>query len=106
MDPKELRSALGEQVANERFDAFGVARVKPLHRDQAALDKWLQNGYQASMSYMEQYRAARTDPGVLLPGCRSVIMVAMNYGPGLHSSAQRSEGLVGAEGFEPPAYSV
>jgi epoxyqueuosine reductase len=92
MDPKELRTALGVQVANERFDAFGVAQVKPLLRDQAAFDRWLHNGYQASMSYMEKCRPARNDPGVLLPGCRSVIVMALNYGPGLDSCAQRSDG--------------
>ncbi len=99
MDPAALRTALGEQVANEKFHAFGVARVKPLLRDQAAFDEWLQNGYQASMSYMEKYRAARKDPEVLLPGCRSVIMVAMNYGPGLRRSAARSYGASGSDGI-------
>ncbi len=82
MEPAALRAALAEALDRERFDAFGVAEVRPLPRDQAAFDRWLRSGYQASMTYMEKYREARNDPGKLLPGCRSVVMVAMNYGRG------------------------
>ena len=82
MDPAKLRTALSEQVASEGLDAFAVATVEPLPRDQAAFDVWLARGYHRSMAYMEKYRDARNDPARLLPGCRSVVMVALNYGPG------------------------
>ena len=96
MDPKALRTALAEQVTNEKFDAFGVAAVQPLARDQEAFDSWLSNGYQASMVYMEKYREARNDPRLLLPGCRSVVMVALNYGPGLSGGAGDDQQAAGS----------
>jgi epoxyqueuosine reductase len=82
MGPAKLRAALAEQVASCGLDAFAVAKVEPLPRDQAALDAWLARGYHRSMAYMEKYRDARNDPTRLLPGCRSVVMLALNYGPG------------------------
>lgn len=81
MSPARLRAALAEQVAGLGLDRFAVAAVGPLPRDQAAFDAWLANGYHRSMAYMEKYREARADPGRLVPGCRSVVMVALNYGP-------------------------
>ncbi len=82
MTPAELRSALLEQVACHDLDGFGVAPVEPLPRDQAAFDTWLARGYHHTMAYMKNHREARSDPARLLPGCRSVVAVAMNYGPG------------------------
>ena len=82
MTPAELREALSEQVACHDLDGFGVATVEPLPRDQAAFDAWLARGYHRTMEYMEKHREARSDPARLLPGCRSVVAVALNYGPG------------------------
>ena len=90
MGPAKLRAALSEQVAACGLDAFAVAKVEPLPRDQAAFDDWLARGYHRSMAYMEKYRDARNDPARLLPGCRSVVMLAMNYGPGTDGGAMCS----------------
>ena len=91
MGPAKLRAALAEQVAACGLDAFAVAAVQPLPRDQAAFDDWLARGYHRSMAYMEKYRDARNDPARLLPGCRSVVMLALNYGPGTGGEAGGAE---------------
>lgn len=44
--------------------------------------KWLEKGFQGSMTYMERNREKRLDPRLLLPGAQSVIVVAQNYFPG------------------------
>ncbi len=92
MGPAKLRAALVEQVALSGLDACGVAQVEALPRDQAAFDFWLARGYHRSMAYMEKYRDARADPDRLLPGCRSVVMVVLNYGPGTDGAAPQAPG--------------
>src|SRR5262245_3512353 len=49
----------------------------PEHAD--ALEAWLDAGYAGTMSYLDRGRADRLDPARLLPGCRSVVAVAMSY---------------------------
>ncbi len=43
------------------------------------LQEWLERGYQGSMAWMERAPERRTDPREVLPGCRSVISLGMNY---------------------------
>ncbi len=56
------------------FDLCGVARAEPGEED-ARLRAWLDNGYHGDMKYMER----RKDVRALLPGCRSVIALGVNY---------------------------
>jgi epoxyqueuosine reductase len=44
--------------------------------------EWLADGKQADMAWMERAPERRCDPREVLPGCRSVICLAMNYHPG------------------------
>ena len=77
-----LSAALVERCGEEGFDAVGIARVGPLGRDADALARWLDRGYHAGMAWLGETARLRTDPAALLPGCRSVVVVAMNYWPG------------------------
>lgn len=45
----------------------------------ARLLEWLQRGYHGTMAWMARDPARRADPRQVLPGCRSVISVGMNY---------------------------
>ncbi len=63
------------------FDACGIARAGLLHGHQERFDHWLDRGFHGSMAYMERHRDKRLDPRELLPGARSVIVVAQNYYP-------------------------
>jgi epoxyqueuosine reductase len=80
MDPAELTREFRERAAEEEFDKVGVAAAGALHREATALDAWLADGFHASMGWMEEHREKRIDPAALLPGCRSVVSLAMNYG--------------------------
>ena len=56
------------------FDLCGVAPAVPGDED-ARLKEWLARGYHGDMKYMER----RKDVRELLPGCRSVIALGVNY---------------------------
>ena len=63
------------------FSFCGIARAEPLTEDARRLEKWLQQGLQGKMSYMENHFDLRIDPTRLVPGARSVITLLMNYYP-------------------------
>jgi epoxyqueuosine reductase len=61
------------------FVKFGVARADALADESVRLQEWLHRGYHASMEWMGKNSDKRMDPRVLVPGARSVIVVAENY---------------------------
>ncbi len=72
-DESELLSLTGA-------DAVGIAKAEAV--DAEAVEnygKWLSEGCHASMSYMERYGEVRNDPRLLLPGAKSIIMLAYSY---------------------------
>jgi len=73
------RSDLVRQLALDAgFDLAGIARARPVaHIDY--FDDWLAGGCAGEMHYLNRHRHLRTDPASLLPGARSVIVVADNY---------------------------
>ena len=46
------------------------------------LRDWLEAGMQADMAWMERTREKRLDPGLVLPGVRTIILLGVNYWPG------------------------
>ena len=62
------------------FDRVAIGPAAPPDHG-AALEAWLDAGYAGTMSYLERGRADRLDPARLLPGCRSVVAVALSYNP-------------------------
>jgi len=59
------------------FHKAGVARAEPL--DPGPLDRMLAVGAEADMAWLRTQRAERLDPSRLLPGARSVVVVALSY---------------------------
>ena len=62
------------------FDRVAIGAARPPQHG-AAFERWLEAGYAGQMSYLQKGRAARVDPGRLLPGWRSIVAVALNYTP-------------------------
>ena len=60
------------------FDRVAIGPADPPDHGEA-LEAWLDAGYAGTMSYLARGRADRLDPARLLPGCRSVVAVAMSY---------------------------
>lgn len=64
------------------FTACGFAKAEPVSGEMARkVDHWVELGYHANMAYMERNRELRLDPTLLVPGCRTLIVVAFNYYP-------------------------
>ncbi len=64
------------------FSACGFAKAQPVSEQMVhVLDHWTNKGYHADMQYMERNRALRLDPTLLVPGCQTLIVVALNYYP-------------------------
>jgi epoxyqueuosine reductase len=82
MNPDALTRELRDRARAEGFDACGLASASRLDRDGAALEAWLANDRHAEMHWMARDPSKRADPRELLPGCNSVVVLAMNYWPG------------------------
>ena len=63
------------------FDVCGIAKAQHLKEDADFLQFWLQEGNNADMHYLERNFEKRTDPQILVPGCKSVVVVLFNYFP-------------------------
>jgi len=76
---------LSEHVRHEAkalgFAAVGIARVSDDHarEHRERLAAWLDRRMYGTMAWMARDPARRADPRRVLPGCRSIVCVAMNY---------------------------
>ena len=61
------------------FQQVGITDTK-LGKADASLRKWLQQGMHGEMDYMQRY-PERSQPELLIPGTKSIIMARMNYLP-------------------------
>lgn len=79
---REIEQAIEAEALRIGFSACGFAKAEPVADDVAhTLDRWTANGYHAGMRYMERNRELRLDPTQLVPGCRTLIVTALNYYP-------------------------
>ncbi len=77
----DIKQKIKEKALALGFDAFGVARARPLSDYAPRLNAWLERGGHAGMEYMQRNIAMRLNPDLLMEGTRSVVVVAMNYHP-------------------------
>ena len=82
MEKVSTEAAIRAEALRLGFSACGFAKAEPVSDEMAQkLDYWVNNGYHANMAYMERNRHLRLDPTQLVPGCRTLIVVALNYYP-------------------------
>lgn len=73
------RTRLVERLASELgFERCGVAAAGPIARGEY-LREWLAAGRAGTMGYLHRRIHSRLDPRELLPGARSVIVLALQY---------------------------
>jgi epoxyqueuosine reductase len=61
------------------FQKIGIVRADALLLERSNLEKWLADGFHGEMAWMNREPEKRTDPRILFPPARSVIVVALNY---------------------------
>ena len=78
MSPSALKSALIAQARALGFDDCRIAPAQPAaHR--ALFEQWIAEGKHGDMAWLARNPERRTDPTLVLPGAKSVIVLAMNY---------------------------
>lgn len=78
----ESRQLILAEAQRLGFEACGFAKAGPVSDAMAhVLDRWTSSGSHAEMQYMERNRHLRLDPTQLVPGCQTLIVVALNYYP-------------------------
>jgi epoxyqueuosine reductase len=82
--------AVKEAARRLGFCEVGIARAEPLEPEFGRYLAWLQQGYHGALAYLERRLESRADVRTLLPGARSVVVVALNYYvPAQHEPFQR-----------------
>src|SRR5271156_2545432 len=73
-----------ELVSRALALGFDLCRVAPCAPPPHAAEfgRWLDNGNAGDMTWLERNKERRMDPWQVLPGARSVIVLAMNYWQG------------------------
>ena len=61
------------------FHKVGIVPAEALAAESRALSGWLTRGFHGGMGWMERDPEKRTDPGLILPGAKSVVALALNY---------------------------
>lgn len=84
MDRKtqKLLTAFEEKARALGFDGVKIAAADSIPEAGERLRHFLDKGYEGSMAWMVETADRRSSPQALWPEVRSVIMLAMNYGPG------------------------
>ncbi|MGH8094894.1 MAG: tRNA epoxyqueuosine(34) reductase QueG [Chthoniobacterales bacterium] len=79
--PTELKARLRHRAIQLGFDNCRVAAAgSPRHAE--ALRGWLESGSAGEMDWIARTAEKRCDPQKILPGIRSVVVLAMNYWQG------------------------
>ncbi|MBR5841366.1 MAG: tRNA epoxyqueuosine(34) reductase QueG [Bacteroidaceae bacterium] len=79
---RSIEQAIRAEALRLGFSACGFAKAEPVSNEVAqTIDHWVEQGNHADMSYMERNRHLRLDPTQLVPGCRTLIVTALNYYP-------------------------
>ena len=79
---KNIAHSIEAEAVRLGFSACGFAKAELVSEEMMqVLDHWTKNGFHADMSYMERNRHLRLDPTQLVPGCQTLIVVALNYYP-------------------------
>ncbi|CAN5388211.1 tRNA epoxyqueuosine(34) reductase QueG [soil metagenome] len=74
-----LANEIKEKAAEIGFQSAGIVSAAPLDAEGQRLKEWLAKGFHGHMAWMEREPERRSDPQLLFPGARSVVVVTLNY---------------------------
>jgi epoxyqueuosine reductase len=74
-----LSALIKEKASELGFDLCGIARTKVLSDNGRILEKWCEAGMNAGMSYLQRNIEKRINPGLLMPGAKSIVVTGLCY---------------------------
>jgi epoxyqueuosine reductase len=92
-----LQETIRQEARSLGFTAVGIAAVSLETSEDGLLGRlqeWLRRGFHGTMAWMARNPARRADPRIVLPGCRSIIVVGMNYDSGHRANEGRGYGRI------------
>ncbi len=78
---QRLRDFVEQESKQLGFDAFGIAAPDGFEEAGECLETFVSNGHHGSMEWIAETLERRRNPKTLWPNCKSIIMLAVNYGP-------------------------
>jgi epoxyqueuosine reductase len=93
----DVKAAIREKALELGFDAVGFAPAALAETARQGLAAYLAAGYHGDMGWLEARAAERASPAGLWPPAKSVVVLAMNYGPEADpraALAERGAGVV------------
>ena len=92
---QELKQDLVAVTRELGFDSCRIAAcAKPAHATE--FREWLREGAHGEMNYMQRGEEKRCDPQKVLPGAKSIVVLALNYFQG--NESRRSSRQIGTTG--------
>ena len=79
MDTNSFTDLIKQKCLDVGFSKSGIAPVQYYQEDKIHLEKWIDNGYHASMNWMKNNIEKRTNISNYYQDSKSVISVAINY---------------------------
>jgi epoxyqueuosine reductase len=91
LNKTELTRLIKEKALELGFQKIGIVPAEPLREEGVRLEEWLRLGLNGEMRWMEREPEKRSDPRLLFPAARSVIVMALNYyTPHIHKDHENS----------------
>lgn len=81
LDKQKYTQQIKKEAKRLGFLSCGVSKADFLEDEAPRLEKWLKNGFQGQMSYMENHFDKRLDPRLLVDDAKSVVSLLLNYYP-------------------------
>ena len=78
----ELKKIIRDKAKSLGFEAVGFAASRADPADAEALSRFLADGRQGDMAWLNNTDGRRGDPRALMPDARTIIALGANYGPG------------------------
>jgi len=80
-DAAKLRALIDAEARRAGFDAVAVTTPDAIPLAPARLAEFVADGFHGSMDWIAETLERRSEPAALWPQVRSIIVLAMNYGP-------------------------
>ncbi|MDX8539841.1 tRNA epoxyqueuosine(34) reductase QueG [Mesorhizobium sp. M4B.F.Ca.ET.215.01.1.1] len=78
---ENLRALIDGEARRAGFDAVAVTRPDAIPLAPARLAEFVADGFHGSMGWIAETIERRAEPSMLWPEVRSIVVLAMNYGP-------------------------